>query len=177
MVPFIWQNVGVLWECCGVWPIELLSTWVRSGTPKETCHCACCIRRRQKRPHENHSIPPRIPTSLGPHEVLGYRNFVKLPLFTQPWTRSPLYPTPSHNCFGQKRLYKESHFSHVFGHHSNAVVFGCPLSCCFSVPLQRQNGGVCLPHLTWAGATTYYLQDHSAKFTWPFCKSTLKTIP
>jgi hypothetical protein len=126
MVPFIWQNVGVLWECCGVWPIELLSTWVRSGTPKETCHCACCIRRRQKRPHENHSIPPRIPTSLGPHEVLGYRNFVKLPLFTQPWTRRPLYPTPSHNCFGQKRLYKESHFSHVFGHHSNVVGFWMP---------------------------------------------------
>lgn len=82
---FIWQNVGMLWECCGVWPIELLSTWVRSsGTPKKTCHCACCIRRRQKRPHENHSIPQNPLFSWpGLHdEVLGYRNFVKLPLFT-----------------------------------------------------------------------------------------------
>jgi hypothetical protein len=29
---FIWQNVGVLWECCRVWPIELLmGGWVGVG--------------------------------------------------------------------------------------------------------------------------------------------------
>jgi hypothetical protein len=126
---------GVLWECCGVWRIELLSTWVRSsGTPKKTCHCACCRTRRQKRPHENHSIPQN-PLFSWPgllHEVLGYWNFVKLPFVHTALNKNTTLLYTQVTIVLVKRLCKESHFSHVFEHHSNVVVFGCPFLPLFS---------------------------------------------
>jgi hypothetical protein len=48
-----------------------------------------------------------------------------------------------------KRLCKESHFSHVFGHHSNVVVFGWPFLRLFSslTKAEWREGSVCHTYL------------------------------